>query len=241
MVRKIKRYGWVPSLPHNHIRYAHCFPMDTPIPEIVDLRPKCPPVYDQGELGSCTANGIAGCIQFIQPSFMPSRLFIYYNERAIEGDVYTDGGAQIHDGIKTIGTLGACAETEWPYNINEFKIKPPLNCYTDAKKDIIKDYLSIQNLDEIKQCLASGYPVVFGMTVYESFESQKVATTGIVPMPKENEQVVGGHCMALVGYDDVKKVFIDRNSWGNSWGLSGYCEIPYAYIEKYADDMWTIR
>lgn len=241
MARKIKKYGWKPSLPHDHKKYSDCFPMNAEMPSKVDLRPKCPPVYDQGELGSCTANGISGCIQFIQPAFMPSRLFIYYNERAMEGDIDTDGGAQIHDGIKSVGTIGVCEETEWPYNIAKFKDKPSFQSFLNAKKDVLNDYFSITAAQEIKQCLTTGYPVVFGMTAYESFESPEVAKTGLLPMPKHNEQIVGGHCMAIVGYNESKKIFIVRNSWGDSWALAGYCEIPYAYIEKYASDMWTIR
>lgn len=240
-MRKIKRYGWRPDLPHRHKKLRMCLTYASDLPESIDLRHKCPPVYDQGDLGSCTANGIAGCIQFNQPSVMPSRLFIYYNERAIEGDPDQDGGAQIHDGIQSIASQGCCPESEWPYDISEFAVKPPTQCYIDAVKDLINDYISMDNTNDIKQCLNSGYPVVFGMSVYESFESPEVATTGMVPMPADSEQIIGGHCMVIVGYDDSKQCFIVRNSWGNSWGLAGYCYIPYQYISEFASDFWAIK
>ncbi len=92
--------------------------------------PQCPPVYNQGQLGSCTANAIAGAIQFdrmkqkLAPDFTPSRLFIYYNERVIEHSVASDSGAQIRDGIKSVARQGDCPETEWPYVIAKFKTKP---------------------------------------------------------------------------------------------------------------------
>jgi C1A family cysteine protease len=239
--RKIKRYGWIPSLPHNHKKFASCNAFCEQLPALVDLRPKCPPVYDQGNLGSCTANGISGCIQFVQPQIMPSRLFIYYNERVIEGDVSQDAGAQIHDGIKSVSVEGCCIEDEWPYDIAKYAVQPTDQCYADAKNDLISDYVSLDTNMDIKQCLNSGYPVVFGMTVYESFEDPTVAQTGMVPMPGNDEQVLGGHCMVIVGYDDEKQCFIVRNSWGISWGLVGYCYIPYAYIEQYASDFWSIK
>lgn len=240
-MRKIKKYGWKPDLPHNHKKFSLDHVHVDQLPPLVDLREKCSPVYDQGELGSCTANGIAACIQFVQPNVMPSRLFIYYNERAIEGDTEDDNGAQIHDGIKTVHLQGFCPESDWPYDIDKFAQEPSDICYSEALKDLINDYISLDSNEDIKQCLHSGYPVVFGMTVYESFESSEVATLGHVPMPVEGEQVVGGHCMAIVGYDDSKESFIVRNSWGMSWGLLGYCYIPYSYIEKYADNFWSIR
>ena len=240
-MRKIKKYGWRPSLPHKHKKLMSILSYIIDLPSVVDLRPSCPSVYDQGNLGSCTANGIAGAIQFVKPDIMPSRLFIYYNERVIEGDPDQDGGAEIHDGIKSVATKGACPESEWPYDISEFAVEPPVACFTDALKDLISDYVSLDNINDIKQCLHSGYPVVFGMTVFESFENPEVASTGIVPMPADSEQAIGGHCMLIVGYDDSKKSFIVRNSWGSSWGLSGYCYILYEYIAQYASDFWSIK
>ncbi len=181
-----KTYGWVPDLPdqRDHL-YAAAAEVLAKLPPKKDLTSGCPPPYDQGQLGSCTANSISGAIQFDQKKqaikvFMPSRLFIYYNERVIEGSVSSDAGAQIRDGIKTIANEGFCPETEWPYDIAKFADKPPANCYTDAKKSVAVGYqrLVSTNLNQLKGCIASGYPFVFGFTVYESFESQEVATTG---------------------------------------------------------------
>jgi C1A family cysteine protease len=215
----------------------------------VDLRSACPPVYNQGQLGSCTANGIAGAIEFDQQkqgnkAFLPSRLFIYYNERVIEGTVDQDSGAQVRDGIKSVATLGAPPETIWPYDIAKFEDKPPAVAYTDAKLDLVSIYSRVsQNLLQMQGCLAEGYPFVFGFTVYESFESPTVAETGIVPMPQSGETVAGGHCVVAVGYDDATRTFIIRNSWGVSWGMKGYCTMPYEYLisPSLASDFWTLR
>jgi C1A family cysteine protease len=248
---KVQRYGWVRDLPdqRDHL-YAAPVAFLTALPPLVDLRPNCPPIYDQGQLGSCTANGIGGAIQFermkqnLSPNFVPSRLFVYYNERVIEHTVNTDSGAQIRDGIKSVAKQGDCPETEWPYDITKFTVKPPTRCYTDAVKYRAVQYQKlVQDINQMKGCLASGYPFVFGFTVYESFESNAVASSGVVPMPQPSEQVVGGHCVDAVGYDDSQQRFIVRNSWGTSWGMNGYCTMPYAYLTdpNLASDFWTIR
>src|SRR5262249_51216165 len=148
------------------------------LPNKVDLRPQCPPVYDQGQLGSCTANAIGAALQFDQikqgqQSFAPSRLFIYYNERVMEHTVNDDAGAMIRDGIKSVAKLGAPPEVpDWPYVISKFKTKPPAIAYTHALKyQAILYQRLVQNLDQLKGCLAAGFPFVFGIAVYESFES----------------------------------------------------------------------
>ena len=244
-------YGWTRDLPDERdLMYAApLLRYPSGLPKSVDLRSECPPVYDQGQLGSCTANGIAAAIEFDQrkqgvEDFIPSRLFIYYNERVIEGHVNEDSGAQIRDGVKVAHKLGAPPETDWPYDISMFKDKPPPAVYSEALQDIVTSYARVgQNLTNMRGCLAEGYPFVFGFTVYESFESDAVAKTGIVPMPASGESVLGGHCVVAVGYDDTQRRFIVRNSWGANWGLAGYCMMPYEYLinPSLASDFWTIR
>ncbi|TQF73632.1 C1 family peptidase [Rhodococcus spelaei] len=251
MTRRIARYGWLPDLPdqRDHV-YAAPPAILGEMPAKVDLSTDCPPVYDQGQLGSCTGNGIAAALQFdamkqkLPDQSTPSRLFIYYNERALEGTVNQDAGAQIRDGIKTVNSDGACPETEWPYNVEAFATKPPDSCYADAAKFRAIGYSRVaRTLPQMKGCLAAGYPIVFGFTVYESFESGQVATTGEVPMPGAGEQVLGGHCVVAVGYDDSTSQFLIRNSWGPGWGQKGYATMPYAYLLSpgLSSDFWTIR
>jgi C1A family cysteine protease len=216
----------------------------------VDLRHICPPIYDQGNLGSCTANAIGAAYEMDQIKqgeahpFIPSRLFIYYNERAMENSVDQDAGAAIKDGIISINKIGVCPESMWPYVEKNFKTKPPTACYTDAKQHTSVLYRRVQqNLAQMKQCLISGFPFVLGISVYESFESLHVAQTGVVPMPNiQKEQLLGGHAIVCVGFDDASHRFIMRNSWGTSWGQKGYFTIPYNYLTnpELADDIWTI-
>jgi C1A family cysteine protease len=134
-------------------------------------------------------------------------------------------------------------EKIWPYVISKFAVKPSAACYKEALKRQITSYHRILTLDEMRACLADGFPFVFGFTVYESFESQDVARTGVVQMPQPTERSLGGHAVLAVGYDDVQKRFIVRNSWGTGWGQKGYFTIPYNYLanRNLADDLWTIR
>ncbi len=244
-------FGWVPDLPDQRdLMYSAPVMVMRKISPKVDLRSKCPPVYNQGHLGSCTANALSGAFEFSRrkqklKDFIPSRLFLYYNERVMINTVNSDSGAYIRDGIKSLNTTGICPEKEWKYVEEKFTIKPPKKCYDDALKSTVKSYerLNNTNLTQLQSCLSEGFPFVFGFTVYESFMSQAVANTGMMPMPKPKEKVVGGHAVMAVGYDDSKQVVIVRNSWGKDWAVKGYFYMPYSYISSnhLCDDFWTIR
>ncbi len=246
-----RTYGWKRDLPDKR-DYYHSFKdiVRDDIPNKVDLRDNCPPIYNQGKLGSCTANAIAAAYQFDEmlqgekEIMTPSRLFIYYNERDLEGHVDTDSGAMIRDGMKTIGCKGVCSENSWPYDISIFKCKPKSKCYKEAENHKAVSYRRVpQSLTAMKACLKGGLPFVFGFTVYESFESKELEQTGIMSMPKEDEKMLGGHAVMAVGYCDVKKCMIIRNSWGTEWGEAGYFYMPYKFIRDtgYCSDFWTIR
>jgi C1A family cysteine protease len=248
MYSKNSRYGWKPDLPDKRdLKFAA--PLARQLPAKIDMTAQCPAVYDQGALNSCTANAIGAAYEFEllkqkANGFMPSRLFIYYNERMIEGNIPTDGGAYIRDGIKSVARQGVCPEPEWQYIASEFAIKPFKQCYDDALKNKAISYQRIeQQLNLLKSCLADGYPVIIGFTVYTAFESPEVAKTGVLNMPAANEEVIGGHAVLVVGYDDETSRFILRNSWGPNWGKKGYFTMPYAYLTDpdLSADFWTIR
>jgi C1A family cysteine protease len=244
-----RRYGWRPDFPDQRDVLFRAARLSAPLPSKVDLHAGCPPVYDQGNLGSCTANAVAAAIDFERkkqrlPFLSPSRLFIYYNERVLENSVSTDTGATLRDGIKTVAAQGACSESLWPYDINRFATAPTPACYAAAFQHKTISYARVaQDLTQAKSCLVSGYPFVFGFTVYQSFESDTVAQTGKVPLPGASESVLGGHACLIVGYSDASRRFLCRNSWGSQWGVHGYFTLPYEYVTNpnLADDFWTIR
>jgi C1A family cysteine protease len=247
--RSPKWYGWLSDLlDHRDLLFSAIAPRVARLPSKVDLQSKCSPVEDQGQLGSCTANSLAGALEFLEKQdgtqFVDlSRLFIYYNERVIEGTVDQDSGAFIRDGIKSLAKLRVCPESQWPYTLNRFRRKPTRTCYRAAKKHRIISYHRINAVDEMRGCLAEGFPFVFGFTVYESFESKAVAKSGVLNLPTAKEKMVGGHAVMAAGYDDAEQRFLIRNSWGRDWGKKGYFTMPYAYLgnRNLADDFWTIR
>jgi len=245
--RKISRYGWRPDVPD--VR-DHSFSIAAPtkLPSLIDLRDACPMVYDQGKLGSCTANAIGAAYEFDvmkqkKVDFTPSRLFIYYNERVIEGTIKQDAGAEIRDGIKSIAQTGVCTEKTWPYTISKFAKKPTKASFKEATKHKAVTYQRVnQNAIDLKTALAAGFPVIFGFSVYESFESVEVARTGVANLPLADERMIGGHAVLLVGYDDHTQRWLVRNSWGTNWGQAGYFTMPYSYLtnRNLASDFWTV-
>lgn len=248
---KVAKYGWRPDRPdardHRHLQ-AHV----GDLPSHVDLRVgpiALPAVYDQGELGSCTANGVGFLWQYAllkegQHAPMPARLFIYFWERYLEGTINEDAGAEIRDGLKVLNKYGCLDEKSMPYNIKMFTKHPTQAQLQEALKHQAIQYASVpQNAVAMKAVLASGFPLTMGFTCYESFEGSEVARTGVLHMPKLGEKPIGGHCIAVVGYDDLQKVWIARNSWGTSWGQKGYFTVPQQYLldRNLADDIWVCK
>ncbi len=248
--RRTKRYGWIPDLPDRRDRIFSA-PAATlgALPPRVDMRAQNPPIYDQGQLGSCTAQAIAAVLEFDQAKqrqadvFTPSRLFIYYNERVILGTVDEDSGAMMRDGIKSVAKQGSPHERLWPYAVSRFRDKPTSAAYKDGVLHQALLYQRVRPLiEQLKGCLAGGYPFVFGFSVYDSFESAAVAKSGEVSMPGPGEALVGGHAVVAVGYDEARRRFILRNSWGTAWGQAGYFTMPYDYLLDggLSDDFWTV-
>ena len=208
-----------------------------------------PEVLDQGELGSCTAQASSNALRYCLKKenvidFQPSRLYIYYFSRLIAKTVNEDSGAVIRDVMKAISTYGACSSQEWPYLIEKFTIKPNYNCVRRGKEHIKGlTYFSINQYEqELKSVLFKGFPIICGVLVYESFESNESLKTGNIPMPHSSEKCFGGHCILLIGYDDNLRQFKFQNSWGTNVGNKGYFTLPYEYIlnPELSNDFWAI-
>ena len=247
-------------------------------PSSFDLRTNrsIPAILDQGQLGSCAANAMANVLTFRMGCgghgvFHPSRLALYYNCRVNveKSPADEDTGVTIADMCKSVGEYHAGHEYLWPYDVSKFAQAPPAAEVCDAAKHVSFAYEPVdQKVDAIKLSITAGFPVVLGIQVYDSFESQAVAETGIVPLPnKQTEQCQGGHAQALYGFDDTKQAFLSMNSWvsipvqeilccrrfriyklccllqGAGWGIKGFSWIPYAYITDpdLASDLWSVR
>jgi len=247
-------FGWLPDTPDiRDIPFRARFEVPAKLPRQTDLRPGCSPVEDQGELGSCTAQALVGALEYVQlkalrgplpPRYRElSRLFVYYNTRAVMGTIGEDSGAMLRTGIKTLAKQGVCREDLWPYRIRQFAKKPAKKCYTEAQKHTITSYERLNNLAEMKACLAMGIPFVFGFSVYEHVMTAAVSRSGAIRIPKPKERLQGGHAVMAVGYDDTARTLLIRNSWGEAWGKKGYGTLPYAYLtdRNLSDDFWCIH
>jgi C1A family cysteine protease len=220
----------------------------TTLPKKVDLRSKFQPVFDQGNIGSCTANAFCGLVGYLQPLMIGSRLFLYYNIRDTDVnttiDTDTDSGAYLSDGIISLQKHGICQELDWPYILEKFDDKPNDDCYKYASKHTITQVENINNdIFQMKNNLANGNPFVVGIAIYSSFESVKTKKTGMIPMPTVKDIFLGGHAVVCVGFDDSKKVWIMRNSWGSNWGDKGYFYLPYLYLlsPSLSTELWCIK
>lgn len=245
-------YGCNPTLPDQRdliLRFTEAQRRATATS--VDLRGSgfMPDVWDQGQLGSCVPNGTGAAVSYDvakqggAKNTIPSRLFIYYNGRVLENTVNSDSGLTITDGAKSVNKYGAPPESDWPYNISQYTVKPPQQAYTDGSNSQVVKYARVpQTTADMQATITAGYPIVVGFTVYESFESQTVADTGHVPMPAANEQTLGGHCVLIVGYQ-ADGTWIVRNSWGSDWGDHGYCYFPQRYFldGNLSSDFWVIQ
>ena len=240
-------YGWKPDKEDSRDLFYRS--TKSVLPSALSLRGNMPPVLDQGQLGSCTANAICNAFRFDEmkqnlANIERSRLFLYYNERVIDGDVNSDSGATIRDGMKSVNSTGICSNEEWPYDITKFMEKPLEECYIKAKPNHSIRYQRVnQNLVDMKNSLLDGYPIIIGFRVYASMETSTVTQSGNVPLPQPDEQLLGEHAILLTGYDDDKKVFHFQNSWGEIWGDKGYGSILYDYVTNpdYASDFWIME
>ena len=259
MATKRYYYGARPDLPderdHRKVYKESEIPSATHFPT-VDIRRYVDHIYDQKALESCTANSLCGAygLDLKKQSetlaegykyFNPSRLFLYYNTRELEGSVESNVGATIRDTIKSLNRLGLCKESDWPYDVSKFTEKPPESCYAAARGNILCKYQRLnQDIDQFRACLKEGSPFVFGFNVYTSFHCAENTAMGKMPVPNPSdpsEKKEGGHAVMAVGYDDAAKHVVVLNSWGEGWGDKGYFYMPYDFIvgnECY--DFWKI-
>jgi len=256
----MKSTGWVPDLPDKRDRvYAVAPPSGREVPD--DYRMKCPPVYDQLRVGSCVWNAIGAAAEitmirrdmddpvkkgkpYCHKPWTPSRLFGYFNTRALEGTVMVDAGCQLRTAMKVGARFGLVPESQWQYEEKHVFTRPPIEVYTHARKHQILDYAKVPQTESgIKNCVMDDHPVAFGAALYTSFLTKEVAATGIVPMPLQSESSAGGHAMLIVGWCNETKRWRVRNSWNETWGDHGYALIPYDYLldPDFAASFWMVR
>ncbi len=243
------RYGWKRDTPdfRDHLFLA---PPTGSYPPVIDNRGWDWGIYDQGQIGSCTANAVLSAFRNVRfrankIDFDGSRLAQYYWARYIEGGQKSDSGAELRDAMKVLSKFGVAADFLWPYVESKVLRGPPKSVSVAATSHKITGYQSVAQTEAaICGAVKANGNVVIGIAVYDSFESKTVANSGIVPLPSNTETLLGGHAMEVIGYDltGPTKTALVKNSWGTSWGQNGYCTIPLSYLTnpQLAGDFWTI-
>ncbi len=249
-------YGWKRQ-PHDPRDFKMLFSPRrlATLPSAVSLAPNMSQPDMQGDLGSCGPNTADEHLKFdFKAQGLPvrntSRLFTYYNTRSLMGSQYVnqDSGVDNRTMLKALNKFGFCDETLWPYDINKFKQKPPQAAFDAAASNKITSYAAVAtDLQQMKACLASGHPFIFGFDCFEAIESFEVGSSGLLPDPRPGETPIGGHDVLCFGYDDAKGMFKMTNHW-DQWGvpidgINGCFWISYAYASnpKYASDFWVIN
>jgi C1A family cysteine protease len=233
------------------------------LPAAVDLRRWCPPVFDQGEIGSCTANASCAALAFLErrgpDDRLFSRLFVYYYTRQVEGTPPADdAGAQIRTVMKVLARTGVPYEQTWPYDPphERYAARPSEDARAEAERHKVLFYYRCSTLATVRASLAQGFPVVFGFSMPENMTSDECRQYGRVRYPEPGEKLLGGHAVLAVGFDDTvvhgdgTGALLVRNSWGSEWGMDGYFWLPYRFFSladrsdpdsALATDCWTIR
>ncbi len=250
--------GTILFMNHPQYRAVESFDFsEKDLPASIDFRNSslCPPIYEQGQLGSCTANSGASAVWYLllqkdpNIAFDPSRLFLYYNERKMQETIchssspITDSGAWEFTIILGLHKYGICPDTMWPYDIDMCNQEPPENCYAAALSAVdsstVVHSLVPRDLTKIKAVLAQKIPIVIGLAIYGSSVTPYAWRTGIISTPTDilNNILVGEHSVMLIGYNDNmvgldgnQGYFIFQNSWGEKFGDKGYGYLPYDYV-----------
>lgn len=213
----------------------------------VDLREWGGPIKDQGEEGSCTGHAFSSAREWIarryekiSPILSPQCL--YAEELLASNDFPKDEGAMPRTGCQVLTALGCCETALYPYIAGQIT-KPTPAQIGNALKYKTGAYHRIGSLSDFLGCLADAtpWPVLIGFTVYDSFMSDQVAETGIMPVPKSGEQQQGGHEVLCLGYDFSKQLALIQNSWGNDWGQRGYFWMPFEVIASPDTDLWMVH
>jgi C1A family cysteine protease len=256
--------GWIPDRPDakDQLLVVPQFANPAPRPASRDLSKRLPPAYDQGKLGSCTANAIAGAVQYARSvhgkagDFIPSRLFIYYQQRKAEQSLSLDAGGHLRDGIESLTTVGVCPEKDWPYDnvagdptthvfpANAQATKsPPDKVVQEAGKYKTISYAPLaQDIAVFESCIAGGYPFMFGFSVYSDADFND--STKVLRKPNPDQRTaLWGHAVLVTGYNQTRRTFRIRNSWGpGAHDGTGYFDMDYDYVlnSTWASNFWVI-
>jgi len=231
------------------------------LPSSVDLFPDLPSPLDQGERSTCVAfAALAAVEQEASQAGHYQRMseqFLYWDCKQNDG-IPSLPGTYLAVAFRVLQGDGCCLDSTWAYNPhlalgNESQGPPPQQASPEAAAYRItgSNQLPPTSVPDIKRELARARCVSFSIPVFNSWYLNPVTeNTGDIPNPLPGEAVVGGHAMAMIGYQDSPDPglgggrFLIRNSWSN-WGNAslhgtGYGTIPYSYIDRFGKEAYSL-
>jgi C1A family cysteine protease len=247
VIRINRKFGALRDVHDVRDRMYRAAPRSEAVPLYVDQREWGGPIKDQGGEGSCTAHAFSSAREWMARKYektspILSPQCLYVEELLADGSFPKDEGAMPRTGCQALTTLGCCETALYPYVAGQIT-KPTPAQIANALKYKTGAYHRIGSLSDFLRCLADAtpWPVAVGFTVYESFMSQQVAETGIMPIPQPGEQRQGGHEVLCLGYDQAKQVALIQNSWGDDWGERGYFWMPFDVLRSPDTDLWMVH
>jgi C1A family cysteine protease len=232
-------------LPYNKDSRDHVYKVkNTQVSDVVDLREYDSNIEDQGNIGSCVSSSLCNAYEIMVKKLYPntfkelSRLFVYYHSRLFDDSLEDDLGSYIRDGLKSLKNYGVCSEELWPYNLNNFDMQPPPECYLNASKRTITEYQLLLNNEEIVEVLSNNVPVTISIEIFQDFNNVN-KDNNVVKIPNSFDYSLGYHAVLLLGYNLNTRQFLMKNSWGSSWGDNGYAYIPFQYVSTFSKERWV--
>jgi Papain family cysteine protease len=234
-------------------------PSKTPLPEAVSLARFAPRALNQGQQGSCVGWGSAYAARTIieaqatgqDPNAVCFSPAFLYNQIGLRGCQ----GSYINRAMEAMSQKGNLPFREFPYDDNDCGRQPDYNQLSKAASYKIRGHTRLTedggdyavNFNGIKQHLAAGAPVVFGMTVSRSFMSDMMGQKFWRASQSDYAGVnsMGGHCMCLIGYDDNfnngQGAFQIYNSWGPEWGENGIGWVSYKDFMNFTQEAYGVH
>ena len=200
--------------------------------EWIDYTSFLQPVRDQETYGTCVPFAIASIIEFhfslqnITKDYL-SPAFIYANRPNVSSITSTSDYMSLQEGLTIISTNGIATESTYPYTRDNLTTKLSNKVINEGLSNMkFKNIAIIKSISELKSAVTNHGPCVITIKVYSSATGNINPNNIIWKSTPGYDTLQGSHAVSVVGYDLIN--FTIRNSWGTTFGVNGYIDIPFS-------------